>query len=94
MENTRLHAVVEGRVQGVSFRYFVLETTQRLNVTGWVRNRWGGSVEVLAEGQRQELDRLLAALHRGPRAANVTAVDHQWENATGDFTNFRIRMTR
>ncbi len=94
MEYERLHATVEGRVQGVSFRYFVLENAQRLKVTGWVRNRRGGSVEVAAEGGRAALEQLLAALGRGPRAASVTTVKHEWEAATGEFSSFRIRMSR
>ena len=49
---TRLHVHLKGRVQGVGFRYFVQRTASRLEVYGWVRNRWDGSVEVLAEGPR------------------------------------------
>jgi acylphosphatase len=45
-----LHAIVEGRVQGVGFRYFVLEVAELLGIYGWVRNRWDDTVEVLAEG--------------------------------------------
>ena len=68
-EITRLHAVVEGTVQGVGFRNFVQENAYRLNLTGWVRNRWDGTVEVTAEGDRQDLEKLLQALRRGPRAS-------------------------
>ena len=49
-EQTRLHAVVHGRVQGVSFRYFVMECARRLDLFGWVRNRYDGTVEVMVEG--------------------------------------------
>jgi acylphosphatase len=65
----RLHAFVEGIVQGVGFRYYVQDQAARLGLKGWVRNRWDGSVEVLAEGSRDNLDHLLNALYRGPRAA-------------------------
>lgn len=89
----RLHAVVEGHVQGVGFRAFVHDQCMRLSLSGWVRNRWDGSVEVLAEGPRKELDMLLAALYRGPRAAHVSGVSTEWLDATGELSGFRVRMT-
>ncbi len=92
-ELSRLHARVEGRVQGVGFRYFVLENANRLGSTGWVRNRRDGSVEVLAEGPRADLETLLAALQRGPHPHTTRSVQPQWEQASGEFTRFRIRLT-
>jgi len=95
MENgqTRLHAIVEGRVQGVGFRAFVERNAWQLDITGWVRNRWDGTVEVTAEGDRAALDQLLTALRRGPSASRVTQVKPQWKSATGEFTQFSIRYT-
>lgn len=90
----RLHAVVEGRVQGVGFRYFVLEKAQLLGVTGWVRNRWDDTVEVTAEGERQTLEKLLAHLQRGPRSSMVTTVKTAWQEATGEFMRFGILPTQ
>lgn len=89
----RFHAVVEGRVQGVGFRYFVAEAAGEAGVTGWVRNRWDGSVEVMAEGPPQALAQLSAALRKGPRSAFVSDVHHTWSAATGEFTRFEIRRT-
>lgn len=89
----RLHAMVEGRVQGVGYRQFVFEIASMLNLKGWVRNRRDGSVEVLAEGPRDMLEKLVAALQRGPRMAYVTGVNPQWLPATGEFTSFEVRMT-
>lgn len=89
----RLHARVEGRVQGVGFRYFVLEQANRMGLTGWVRNRRDGSVEVVAEGERGKLEDLLAALRRGPRANTTRAVTPEWSAASGEFKSFRIRPT-
>lgn len=91
---SRLHITVEGRVQGVGFRYFVAENAQRLNITGWVRNRWNGSVESIAEGNRRELDELIAVIRRGPRSSMVLGVKFDWHDATGEFRDFRIRSTR
>jgi acylphosphatase len=87
----RLHAKVRGRVQGVSFRYYTLETAKRLGLTGWVVNRWDGSVETIAEGPRRALDEFLSFLHRGPPAAMVESVDEKWPSPTGEFGDFRVR---
>jgi len=92
-EKMRLHAIVEGRVQGVGFRYFVEEQAIALDLTGWVRNRWDGTVEVTAEGGREALNKLLAALNRGPRASNVTSVQAEWGAPTGEHTHFYVRST-
>ncbi len=89
----RLHALVEGRVQGVGFRFHVRDAATQLGCTGWVRNRWNGEVEVLAEGEQGALEQLLAEIHRGPRAAFVTHVHVQWLEATGEFTGFSVRAT-
>ena len=90
----RAHATVHGRVQGVSFRYFVIESVRGLGLSGWVRNRFNGTVEVIAEGERNNLDILIQNLHKGPISAQVMKVDIQWEEPSGDFKSFRIRMTR
>ena len=87
----RLHATVEGRVQGVGFRVFVQENAIRLRLTGWVRNRWNGDVEVLAEGDREALEALLTALQRGPRSSFISKVHIEWSNAKGEFTRFDVR---
>lgn len=89
----RLHAVVEGHVQGVGFRYFVLSHAQQLELTGWTRNTFSGDVEVTAEGSRQELDELLEFLRKGPRSSFVSRVREQWEPATGEFNKFDVKMT-
>jgi acylphosphatase len=89
----RLHALVSGRVQGVSFRYFVLEQAAELDVNGWVRNRWDGSVEVAAEGPRHKLEQLLQLLRQGPPMAKVEDVDFSWLEASGEFIGFSVRST-
>jgi acylphosphatase len=92
-ELSQFHAIIEGRVQGVGFRYFVEENAVDLGLTGWVRNCWDGSVEVKAEGKRADLDRLLTELQRGPRSAFVTNIKTEWLPATGEFASFRVRPT-
>jgi acylphosphatase len=89
----RMHATVQGRVQGVSFRYFVTEQAERLGIKGWVRNRYTGDVEVMAEGSRYSLEQFLRALHQGPPMASVSAVDVEWLPMTGEFGAFWVRST-
>lgn len=88
--NTRLHAIVDGTVQGVGFRMFVLQHAQSLGLTGWVRNTYDGRVEVTAEGPNFQLERLLDRLRTGPRGAFVTEVQKEWQAATGEFKNFIV----
>lgn len=90
---TRLHATIHGRVQGVGFRAFVVDRGIAVGARGWARNRWDGTVEVLAEGDRQQLESLLSALNQGPRMANVTRVDVDWGTASGEFSSFLVRST-
>jgi acylphosphatase len=87
----RLHATVSGRVQGVNFRYYTIRTAQRLGLTGWVANRWDGTVETVAEGSREALDKFRAFLRRGSPSAFVQQVDDKWESPTGEFERFGVR---
>jgi acylphosphatase len=87
----RLDAVVRGRVQGVGFRYFVLDEADRLRVTGWVANQPDGSVRCVAEGPRSRLETLLGILREGPRGAWVDGVDATWGPAAGDVDRFTVR---
>jgi acylphosphatase len=87
----RLQALMHGRVQGVSFRYYTQRRATELGLTGYVRNLWDGTVQVIAEGQRPELEELLAFLRVGPRAALVTQVEARWTTSTSDFHRFEVR---
>ena len=89
-DQQQLHAIVHGRVQGVSFRYYTLQAAERHAVAGWVRNLPDGTVEVTAEGTRQQLDALLGFLRQGPPGARVTQVDVEWRRFTGQFKDFRV----
>ena len=92
-EISRLHAIVRGRVQGVGFRHFVVQTARNLRLTGWVRNRLNGTVEVVAEGGKQSLNHLLQDLHLGPNASHVTEVEHEFLTGSGEFKRFSARYT-
>ncbi len=88
----RLQATVVGRVQGVSFRFYTRDTAAELGLTGWVANRFDGSVEVVAEGPRTALDQLLAFLHQGPPMARVDQVQHAFLPATREFKCFTVEL--
>jgi acylphosphatase len=72
-----LYVAVRGKVQGVGFRWFVRERARALRLTGWVRNREDGSVEVLARGDASALEKLRAFLQEGPSGAHVTDVEER-----------------
>src|SRR5579864_8949243 len=86
-----LHAWVSGRVQGVGFRYFVIENALSLGLRGYVRNESNGDVEVLAQGNRLVLERLLTVLRRGPSAAYVNEVYVSWGQPGEHLSGFNIR---
>ena len=86
----RLHAVIHGDVQGVGFRYFVTRHAQARGLNGWVRNRPDGGVELVAEGERSDLDELLRVARQGPRHARVDAVDAGWSEAKGGLEPFNL----
>jgi acylphosphatase len=86
----RLHGVVQGDVQGVGFRYFLIGEAQRLGLRGWVRNRDDGTVEFVAEGSRPDLEQLTVAAERGPRPARVDRVNVEWSAGTGGLEGFDL----
>ena len=86
----RLHAQVFGQVQGVNFRFYTRATAREIGITGWVRNRSDGTVEVVAEGTKQQLERLIQFLNTGPVSAIVSQVQTDWLTATGEFADFQI----
>jgi len=86
----RAHIFVSGRVQGVFFRDHTQRWASLLNLTGWVRNLWDGRVEVLAEGDKKNIEELIDRLKGGPPLAQVEDVDVSWEEYRGEFEDFRI----
>jgi acylphosphatase len=82
--------LVRGRVQGVGFRWFVEREAHMLGIAGWVRNNHDGTVEVLAQGTRDQLSGLHSRLRKGPRAARVDAVEVSEANPATELSSFRI----
>ena len=82
--------IVRGRVQGVGFRWFVEREAHILGIAGWVRNNADGSVEVLAQGSRDQLFGLRSRLREGPRAARVDGLEEADARPAASITSFRI----
>ncbi len=91
MDRARVHLVLEGLVQGVSFRAYTADEARRLGVAGWVRNLPDGRVEAEAEGERTALEALVAWCRHGPPAARVDAVRTTWGPYRGDLGPFSTR---
>jgi len=86
------HLTISGRVQGVGFRYSMIEEAERLGVTGWVRNRRDGSVEAVVDGTPQAVEAILAWARSGPRGARVTEV--QVNEVPESFERFEMWSTK
>jgi acylphosphatase len=84
------HALVCGRVQGVGFRCSCYYEARRLGLSGWVRNRPDGDVEIWAEGDTEKLDAFLQWLRRGPPGARVDQVQYDTCRPAGMYRDFRI----
>jgi len=86
----RAHVFVSGRVQGVFFRDHTRRWANSLGLTGWVRNLVDNRVEVLAEGDKERLEDLVARLKQGPPMSEVRGVEVTWGDFRGEFGDFRI----
>jgi len=85
----RVHILISGRVQGVFFRAHAVERALALGLTGWVRNTPQG-VEIIAEGERQKLEKLIEWCKKGPPAAKVDFLKFEWEKPKKEFKSFKI----
>lgn len=87
-----LHFLIQGRVQGVGFRWFVHREASELDLRGWVRNTEDGDVEVVASGSAEDLDELRTSLRKGPRGSRVDRViEHPLNESEGkNLESFRI----
>lgn len=87
-----IHFLIQGRVQGVGFRWFVQREASEIGLHGWVRNTEDGDVEVVAAGETEDLAELRASLKRGPRGSRVDRViEHTLQDSEArDLGPFRI----
>jgi len=91
MAKQRAHLNITGKVQGVGFRANTRREARKLGLTGWVRNLSDGSVEVVAEGEKKDIDSLVSWSKEGPRLANVKNVEIDRDEYRGEFEVFSVR---
>jgi len=87
----QIRLIIKGRVQGVFYREFTMKAARKLGLTGFVRNLSDGTVEVVAEGEEQDLKRLISECKKGPLLAHVENIDVKYGKPEEEFDNFYIR---
>ena len=90
MLKIRAHIVVKGRVQGVFYRASAKDEAEKLGISGWVKNRREGNVEILAEGGELVVKELIEWCKKGPPHAKVKEVNVEWDEYKGEFKGFSI----
>jgi len=90
METEEIHAKVHGKVQFVMFRDFIQRKARTMGIKGTVANLQDGSVEVVAQGTAEKLEKLIEHLHKGPFLARVFRVDVIWRKPQEKFGGFTI----
>lgn len=85
------HCLISGRVQGVSYRYSAQQQAHKLGLTGWVRNLADGRVELLIQGETEQLEDMLNWATQGPRFAEVSSIEVTEQSSELTFTDFEIR---
>jgi acylphosphatase len=89
-KNTRAHAIISGRVQGVFFRWETKRAADGFGISGWVRNKRDGTVEAVFEGSEKNVASILDWCKKGPPIAKVERVEVSREAYTGEFDGFEI----
>ena len=93
-DRVRAHVWVKGRVQGVGFRAHVEWSARQVGeITGWVRNVGYDTVEAVAEGTRDNVERFIELMKQGPSASRVDEARVEWGNVTGEFPEFGVRRS-
>ena len=82
---------ISGKVQGVFFRFNVLEIAQSLKLKGWVKNELRGTVKIAAEGEEYSLKKLIDWCYQGPERAKVKKVEVDWKEPENEFEEFKIK---
>ena len=85
------HIIFKGMVQGVGFRYTVKQLVHSYSVTGFVRNLYSGSVEIMVEGEREEIERFIRAIH-DDMGGYIKKSELEWGVYTGEFIGFGVKF--
>jgi len=86
-----LELIIEGRVQGVGFRYFVYNHALRHDIAGYVKNSQDGDVEIICSGEEKDLSAFMEEIKKGPSFSHVLNVKVKERSEKEDFDNFEIR---
>lgn len=87
----RLHITVSGNVQGVGYRYFAQMKASQFGITGWVKNHSNGTVEIVAVGEKDDLDQFINSLRQGNPFSKVTDIHTEELMDTEPFHSFKIK---
>ena len=93
MENSRVHLVIKGYVQGVFYRASTREKAVELGLKGWVRNLHDGNVEAVFEGPVDKIQQAVEWCHEGPLGAKVLDIEKKWQKYLGEFDGFHVRYS-
>jgi acylphosphatase len=88
----RAEIVINGLVQGVGFRYYILKHAQQLGLTGYTKNLFSGEVETVVEGEISLIEELFSLIKAGPRSASVNSAKIYWSAPKNEFNSFGIRQ--
>jgi len=92
MKMIRVHVFIFGDVIGVGFRAWISHRAKNLGLTGWVRNAPVGIVEAVFEGPKEKVEEMIELCRKGPEVSWVEKIETKWEEATGEFISFDIRV--
>jgi acylphosphatase len=88
----RAEIVVNGLVQGVGYRYFVIREAKGLGLKGYTKNLYTGEVLVVVEGERAIVEEMIKKLRIGPSHASVKSCKVVWQESKNEFTDFEVRF--
>jgi len=88
----RAEIVVNGLVQGVGFRYFVMREANKLELNGYVKNLYTGEVLTVVEGDKAIVEEMIEKLRVGPIHASVKSCSVEWQESKNEFTDFEVRF--
>lgn len=89
-DKVRAHAIYGGRVQGVGFRFTAQRYANEIGITGYVKNLWGGRVEIVAEGEKKKVETFLERIRNGPLSHYIGDVETHFSPYGGEFRGFNI----
>ena len=91
MSKVRAHVFISGRVQGVFFRAYTQEAARARNIRGWVMNTRDRRVEAVLEGEKEQVEDMIKWCRQGSPMSQVTRVDVDWQEYTGEFGDFSVK---